>query len=65
MSSTGPRGLSGGAKVDAGRPSDPHVFRGEIVPIPRLIGMTVERWKEHLVGTRNVGDLGDKEFFHA
>jgi hypothetical protein len=54
VSSIEPRGLSGGAIIDSGRPSDPRVFREELLPIPRLIGMTIERWKEHqvLVGTR-------------
>lgn len=54
VSSVAPRGLSGGAIIDAGRPSDLQVFRGEIDPVPRLIGMTIERWKEHqvLVGVR-------------
>ena len=54
VSSVAPRGLSGGAIIDAGRPSDLRVFREEIAPVPRLIGMTVERWKDHqvLVGTR-------------
>jgi len=54
ISSVNLRGLSGGAIFDAGRPSDLRVFREEIATVPRLIGITTQRWKEHqvLVGTR-------------
>ena len=54
VSSIGPRGLSGGLIIDVGKPSDPRVYRDETCPVPKLAGMTIERWKQHqvLVGTR-------------
>lgn len=54
VTSIKPRGLSGGALVDAGRLSTPAVFRGEVDPVPRVAGMIVELWREHkvLVSTR-------------
>ena len=52
--SLSPRGLSGGALIDAGRVSDPAVFRREVDPVPKVAGMIVELWREHkvLVSTR-------------
>ncbi|MDQ0450027.1 hypothetical protein QO012_004552 [Methylobacterium aerolatum] len=54
VTSIKPRGLSGGALIDAGRMSNPGVFWGKIDPVPRVAGMIVELWRDHkvLVSTR-------------
>ncbi len=44
-----PRGMSGGAVVDAGRPGDLAVFRGEVIPVPRLVGLIIELKKERIL----------------
>ena len=49
MESVEPPGLSGGAVIDAGEPSDLKVFRGEVIPTPRLAGMVIEWWKKDRV----------------
>jgi hypothetical protein len=48
VSSTGPRGLSGGAVIDTGRMSL-EILRGVSMPVPRLAAIIIERWKQHQV----------------
>ena len=46
---TYPRGMSGGAVIDAGRPGALSVFRGEAVPEPRLAGLIIELKKKKVL----------------
>lgn len=54
VGSVAPRGLSGGAIIQAADFSDREVLLGRKPPLPRLAGVTIELYNEHqtLLGTR-------------
>ena len=53
VNSVAPRGMSGGAVVDAGRPGDLQTLLSGAAPIPRLAGLVIERpGKRVLIATR-------------
>lgn len=53
VNSTAPKGMSGGAVVDAGRPVDLNVFFGGEIPVPMLAGVVIElKRKRVLLGVR-------------
>lgn len=49
VNSTAPRGMSGGAVVDAGRPADINVFFGGELPAPLLAGVVIELKKKKVL----------------
>lgn len=55
VNATAPRGMSGGAVIDAGRPGELSVFLGETLPRPLLAGVVIELKKKRMLLSTRMG----------